>query len=145
MEYIHYGHKNFDIEKFDAIKNYEYFSKPQGGLWASRINAEYGWKDWCKGENFTACEQNNSFKFTLSADANILEIHKSEDLEGLPKLQSKQMPVLASRHLDFEQLVRDGYDGVELFLSDDQRLYWDLYGWDCDSIVIFNPNCIITL
>ena len=43
---------------------------------------------------------------------------------------------------DFEKLVSDGVDAIEFFISDDNKLYWDLYGWDCDSILIMNPNII---
>ena len=39
MRYIHYGCTSFDKLKFQEIK---------GGLWASPIDAEYGWKDWCE-------------------------------------------------------------------------------------------------
>ena len=38
--YIHYGSKQFDISKFEPIRNW--WNKPHGGLWASPVNAEYG-------------------------------------------------------------------------------------------------------
>ena len=30
------------------------WNKPYGGLWASDINAKYGWKSWCEDENFVS-------------------------------------------------------------------------------------------
>ena len=43
---------------------------------------------------------------------------------------------------DFEKLLSDGVDAIELFISDDRELYWSLYGWDCDSILIMNPDVV---
>lgn len=50
MEYIHYGHKHFEVNEFEPIRNRELFPKPFGGFWASPVNAEYGWKDWNEAE-----------------------------------------------------------------------------------------------
>ena len=33
--------------------------------------------------------------------------------------------------------MADGYVGMEISISDYFRIYDELYGWDCDSIVIF--------
>ena len=43
--------------------------------------------------------------------------------------------------LDFEKLSKE-YDAIEVFISKDEQLYWDLYGWDCDSILIMNSDII---
>ena len=51
MKLVHYT----DNEKFEVhpvtIKN-EMWIKPLGGLWCSPIGSEWGWKDWCKENNF---------------------------------------------------------------------------------------------
>lgn len=52
MEYIHYGHKHFEVNEFEPIRNRELFPKPFGGFLASPVNAEYGWKDWNEAEHF---------------------------------------------------------------------------------------------
>ena len=46
--YIHYGSDKFDINKFLPIINQDYdWTKPkQGGIWASPIDAEFGWEQW---------------------------------------------------------------------------------------------------
>lgn len=140
-EYIHYGSEHFDREKFIPISNNHCWTKPFGGLWASRVDTEYGWRDWCEKEEFDCCNFSLYFKFRLKPEANILEIHSGEDLEKLPKLIS----IAGTDFIfpNFEALRDQGYDGVELFLSEDYSgLYWKLYGWDCDSIVIFNPDVI---
>lgn len=138
--YVHYGHKQFLKNRFREIRNIE-FVKPEGGLWASDVNAEYGWREWCEDETFLLCSEENAFYFELAADANILHIRKKEDLEDLPK-QKTEFEYVTRNILDFEALKEAGVDGIELHLSEDHRLYWELYGWDCDSILIMNPDIV---
>lgn len=144
VEYVHYGHKEFSKELFQPIKNREMFSKPTGGFWASRVNALYGWKDWCKDNDFWDCREDNCFRFFLSENANVLTINSVDDLKGLPKAK-QPIPVESSlwdNYLDFEQLLLNGIDAVEVNISSDRNLYMVLYGWDCDSILIMNPDII---
>ena len=35
------------------------------------------------------------------------------------------------------------YDAVEVSISNDFDLYYQLYGWDCESIVIMNPDIVV--
>ena len=136
-QYIHYGHKHFDINLFCPISNREISIKPFGGLWASRIDAEYGWKELNDREHFKKCEKENSFTFYLSDDARILTINSMDDLEDLPHLEND----FFFGTLDFEKLL-NSYDAIEVNISSDRRLYWYLYGWDCDSILVMNPEVI---
>ena len=136
--YIHYGDKLFDNKKFIEIKN-DNWVKPYGGLWASDINAKFGWKDWCKQENFRECNINNSFTFKIKDNAKILVIDSKEKLLELPKEDTRYE--YSWVNLDFEKIKKE-YDAIEVLISSDHRLYWDLYGWDCDSILIMNPECI---
>lgn len=149
-KYIHYGHSSFNHDLFCEIKNRELFVKPWGGLWASDVDAEYGWKDWCVSQNFYVERLNEHFIFTLSDDAKVLHIYDVKQLEELPQLiEDFDLYVC----LDFEQLLADGWDVIELHLSEEKvdfddwfnrrGLYFDLYGWDCDSILIMNPEVII--
>ena len=50
--YIHYGSKKFDTERFTPIQNCYPRNKPIGGLWASEVDAQFGWKTWCEGEQY---------------------------------------------------------------------------------------------
>lgn len=139
--YIHYGHKHFVSNDFVEIKN-NMWNKPIGGLWASDINAEYGWKNWCKDEEFCECNEENSFCFKLKEKSRILTITSHNDLSQLP-LESGVHEYINRLCLwiDFEKLARE-YDAIEVLISEDSRLYYDLYGWDCDSILILNKDCI---
>ena len=144
VEYIHYGHTEFSKELFQSIKNREMFTKPTGGFWASRLNSLYGWKDWCKNNDFGECVEDNSFRFFITESANILTINKADDLKELPKVK-QPVPIIGTlrdNYLDFEKLLSQGIDGIEVNISSDRNLYMTLYGWDCDSILIMNPNII---
>ena len=139
--YIHYGHNVFDKDKFVKPKNRQLHNKPLGGLWASKINATFGWKDWCKEEDFCECSEDNSFLFKISENANILYINCVEDVKKLPD-QKTDLSLTCLKTVDFEQLIANRIDAIEFNLSNDWGLYMALYGWDCDSTVILNPDVI---
>lgn len=140
--YIHYGHATFDPSLFKPIQNEQCWVKPRGGLWASSIDAKLGWKDWCEREEFRECIEENSFRFTLP-EANIFVIDSVEKLKGLPTISDPIWEPIGTL-IDFEKCIELGYDAIELSLSTDRRLYWQLYGWDCDSILVMNPDKIKT-
>lgn len=139
MEYIHYGHKHFELNEFEPIRNIELFPKPLGGFWASPVDAEYGWKDWNEAEQFRECAEENSFKFQLKQSAKVLYIKTVDDLSGLPKAQDGFGDLVI---LDFEKLAEQ-YDAIEVTIGFDRDLYYALYGWDCDSILIMDPDVVI--
>ena len=136
--YIHYGHKSFDKNRFIKIEN-KLGVKPKGGFWASNVNAYNGWRDWCESNDYRECAEENSFKFTLSEDAKVCIVNSKQDLENLPKQPISERS--SWEIIDFEKL-KETYDAIEINISKDYELYYLLYGWDCDSILIMNPNII---
>lgn len=142
-EYRHYGHTAFDKDAFVKIRNICCSTKPEGGLWASGVEAKYGWKAWCSTSDFRECKEENSFTFTLAENAKVLHIASADDLELLPVVEDKitfNFPLWV--FLNFEELSKT-YDAIEVSLSSDARLCERLSNWDCDSILIMNPNVII--
>lgn len=142
-EYIHYGHKFFNKNAFRPIKNIPMFVKPDGGLWACRKGTKVSWKDFCKNEISITIKDNNHFCFRLSDDANVLKIDSIGMLDKLPKAEYPFSSILQWTFLDFEELQK-GYDAIEVLISKERALYDALYGWDIDSILIMNPEIIIT-
>lgn len=150
-KYIHYGHVEFDKGiMFVPIENVEYFTKPRGGFWASPVDSQYGWKEWCESNNFCTSRLCKSVTFALSDNAKVFHIRSVDDLENLPR-QNLELDVGVDMvYLDFERMADLGYDAVELHLSEElpdshgflDGLYWKLYGWDCDSILIMNPDVV---
>lgn len=148
MRYIHYGADKYEPGKFKPIVNCNYdWTKPRsGGLWASPVDAEWGWKQWCSSEDFETERLVSSFTFTLSPEARVCHVRTINDLRKLPKRQH----MINSMYylIDFEKAMQE-YDAIELHLSEDigdsweGSLYFKLYGWDCDSILIMNPEVIV--
>ena len=137
--YIHYGSDVYNTP--DAIQNRELFTKPRGGLWASRRDDDCNtWKTWCECEKFRLDKLNYSFEFTLKDSAKVLELNDVEQLNDLPKLKPwNKNDQYDDCLLDFEKLATE-YDAIELRNICD--FYWPLYGWDCNSILIMNPDIV---
>lgn len=142
MAYIHYGSPQFSLDRFDQPWNIRSWNKPGGGLWASDEAAKYGWKDWCIAEDFRECTDENAFRFELAPSANILCLDSVATVGKLP-LQENEYSGLCCKAIDFEKLVSDGVDVIDFKLSTDPRLYWSMYGWDCDCILVLNPAVVI--
>ena len=149
--YIHYGSTKFDPGKNFPISNRECWMKPKRGLWASRKDATYGWKDWCQREKFRICDIANSFEFVMKDEIKIFTISNTVQLYSLPGI--KEPLIHPSYYLiDFEKCLRLGIDAIELcWYGDEYRdvasgnLYEELYGWDCGSMVVLNPDAVIPL
>ena len=148
-EYIHYGSAKFEMGKFLPVKNAEFgFTKPErGGLLASPVGAKYGWKEWNEDNHFTHCDEAISFRFSLKPSARVLHLRCAGDLDKVPELDTKLHT--SSFKPDFEALSKT-YDAIELHLSDEpasaaweRSLYWALYGWDCDSILVLHGDVIV--
>jgi hypothetical protein len=135
---IHYGDSSFDLGKFSSPKNnsFGWERKPFGGLWASPVDSQDGWKEWCISEEFHTELLEVSFEFIV--DGNVAIIDSLDDLMKLPLNRYSS--------IDFEKLLEDGVDAI--WLTDngqwDTRLSTpaDLYGWDCESVLVLNPRCI---
>ena len=141
--YIHYGSTAFIEKSWEPICN-ENWIKPYGGLWASAIDAPYGWKDWNETSNYMKCEEENSFKFKLKPEAKLLVIDSVNALKRLHKLQYTVTTLVRDTYfLNFERLLADGYDVIDFQLSKDHELYWLMYGWDCDSILVMNKDALV--
>ena len=146
--YIHYGSDKFEKELFMSIVNRNMINKPVGGLWASDIKADQPWEKWCIDNDFRIDKLDKNFKFTLDDSANIVEWTAKADLKQVPTQDlSGYLPEYLFDTMgvvpDFEKMVEDGVDAIKLNLSKgDYELYYELYGWDCDSILIMNPDII---
>lgn len=106
------------------------------------------------------------FRFQLKPDANVLILRDPSDLIPLPKIkpwqpkdytgilslpkgQTPSMQQLEELYkpnpcfLDYEKMAAEGVDAIELQNSYQFRDGLDT--WDCDCIIIFNPDVIEVL
>jgi len=139
-EYTHFGAKAFDPSRFEPIRN-DNWVKPRGGLWASPMNAAYGWNAWCKDQQFREYAPDDNFTFTLKPGSYVLRLRHVDDLEHLPKTHLHRSPT-STAMLDFEELARIGVDAIDVDISHGGGLYMALYGWDCDTLLVLNPDAI---
>lgn len=137
-KFIHMGCNHFDKFRFKPISNRKGWIKPDGGLWASPEGSPYDWEQWVIENNFVY-DLNSWFMFELKQNAKVLEITNSKQLKELPKCEIDLQYIWIA--LDFEKLANE-YDAMLVMISSDSQLYWDLYGWDCDTLLVFNPDVI---
>lgn len=145
QKYIHYGADTFERSAFKHVVNINYFNKPKGGLWASRVDDECGWKNWCECEEFRLERLEYAFTFTLKESANVVEIETSTDIVcKLPLCETlkSECPSCERYYIDFEDCIKRGIDAIEII--DIGEVYWSLYGWDVNCILILNPDIIVT-
>lgn len=160
--FIHYGTAVFDPTRFKEVKNRSEFIVnkpiPHTGFWATLYQSPdmNSWKDWCEGNNFYTEKLKDFFTFFLKEDAKILEIQTQNDVDKFVRSKYQQKPVGYERrfyykdqeypdaHPDFEMLSKD-FDAmyVKEFGNVNSGTHWQFYGWDCDSLLIFNPQIIV--
>lgn len=142
-KYIHYGHDWFIPEYFVQPSNDAGFTKPRGGLWASPVDSDFGWADWCEFEDYNTKSLKKSFTFELTDDANVLLIEDRADYMICPHVTVDETCWLRWPPIDFEELLRQGVDAVEVRFGKDFVLPQIMRWWDCDSIVVLNPDVIV--
>lgn len=151
--YIHYGSDHFNKEMFIVPVNGDWGSKPvpHTGLWASPIDSDFGWMEWCIDADFNLDKLLTHFKFTLSDRAKVLFVNKLSDVDNYVSMPDELNIMFRSNstssllyNLDFEQMIKDGYDAIELSHEDNYaEIHFSLFNtWDCDSILILNPDII---
>ncbi len=96
----------------------------------------------CKDNEFGDCKEDKSFKLKFHSESKIIIIDSFNDLNMLPRSENK---LRLSESLDFELLstIADA-----IWLTDKGQsatrhsMPISLYGWDCESILIMNKNCV---
>lgn len=142
IECITYGCSNtFDKDKFDPIKNRDHM-KPYGGLWASPIATDYGWKDWCELTSYRSLDT----QFTFLCEGRILKIDDIHDLSQIYWRKLCRVTWISEYVPDYEKMAVAGIDAIWLTKNGQDVSRFsepcNLYGWDCECILIMNPNII---
>ena len=173
--YIHYGSDFFYPSRALPARNSDSIPKPADGtgFWGSREDGTYedgtliyGWKEWCRDSKTNPELLKRSFRFRLSDGARLLVLQEPSDLLPLPKtapwelkdtsaslnLSDGEFPSLDQIfeqyrrnpcYLDYEKMMEEGVDAIELRNS---HLFGRfLTGWDCDCVVVLNPDVIVPM
>jgi len=133
----HYGNTRYKRDLIKPICDVPFRNKPSGGLWTSPVGSEYGWSDWSKDNEYGDL----SSHFDLIFKGTIFEIDSLDDMNNLPWIESDRTPFVS-----FEPLVFMGYDAIHLTVKGEAETRFthpkDLYGWDCETVLIMNPDAI---
>ena len=153
MNLISLGIDEIRKDQFKVVKNSRRSNKPNGGLWTSPIDSKYGWYDFVVGEQFR-CDHylNKMVLITLKPDAKILKISSAIDFDCCPYINENLIfghDIFSKfRRIDFETLSMY-YDGIWITLEamedlEERHKYvmGDLYGWDVETVLLFNLDCI---
>lgn len=142
--FAHYGHERFVKELFCPVVNEPGWIKPAfgTGFYASDVDSEYGWKQWVEDEQFHLDKYLSSFfLFKVKEDARIFHLRTLEDMCNAPEAPN---PFGLKGHylIDFEKLSQY-YDAIDYYET--SELHYPLYGWDCDTLLVMNPDIIIPI
>ena len=142
--FVHYGHDRFVKELFRPVTNEPRWVKPAfgTGFYASDADAEYGWKEWIEDEHFHLDKYlTHFFMFKLKEDAKIFHLRTLDEMCSAPEAPNPSG--IRGRYLiDFEKLAQY-YDAVDYYET--IELHYPLYGWDCDTLLVMNPDIIIPM
>ena len=151
--YVHYGDAAFAREKFESIENKDFSNKPDGGLWASSCEVENSWSIWCEENDFRRTNTYKCFYFKIADTAKVLRI---ESLEDCKELTLQPVGYLHEEYkdtnykvIDYRACMQRGIDAIEYKYDiasqseDFEEIDTIMWGWDCDSILILNPDIIV--
>lgn len=149
--YVVFGSDHFDRSMFVPITNESYpWVKPRGGMWSSPVNSEITWEAWCLDNRFGIEKLGKQFRFILADGSRVLKISSNKDLDdlysrGYKRSDFDQYPYLHDDqyYLDFEKILADGYDAIQVTITNET--YWSLYGWDCDTLLVLNPDSVVEI
>lgn len=162
MEYISINKKDLSKDNFLPIVNEGGFCKPDGGLWASEFNNNLSdWIDWLNSwvdadvedsdiRKLANVKVGDSIIFTLKNNAKIYVIDSYNDLLNIIEKYKIEYENIRINHvfINFEAMSKE-YDGIKLTktgcdITSNIFLNPNLNGWDCESILLFNLECIDT-
>lgn len=148
IKFLTIGIKSIDKDKFIEPKNNN-FVKPTGGLWASPYTPGNmcisPWYEWCSYE-MPHWIENHGVVFELKDNAKVLVINSKEDLKKTFEKYKYDSDIAIFQILDFEKIAQD-YDCIYLTARGEMvtRFSHDytLYGWDVESLLVLNIDCVI--
>lgn len=139
---VHFGASKFQPELLRKPINE--WVKPRGGLWTSPVGSDYGWEKWCRSEGFRIESLNECFFLKFKSNSKIAIIDSLDDLLKLPRFNRGE-GFYGRVYLDFE-IISNKFDAIWLTVKGQSETRFsspmNLYGWDCESILVFNPESI---
>jgi hypothetical protein len=141
-------HHSRDPLAFDPTRTYDQtetrgWGKPRG-LWLSD-DSDFGWKEWCEGEEWNLHGLASQQDFTLAPGANVLHIATAAELIAFDAEYSVPLYPESryTRHPEWARVV-EKYDGILITpLQYEMRFDLTWYaGWDCASGCFWNLSAL---
>ena len=136
--------KLYDIPEVSASRMR---NKPYGGLWASPIDSNYGWRDFCMYDTFNVESLKQHFIFRLKPTAKIYILNNENDIAMISNLKN----YWGYNTMNFDMLKEEGYDGIFATINAIRKCKYylpnwphtkGLETWDAESICIFNEDVV---
>lgn len=148
MRLISYGLGNeYRPELWKPVQNRDH-NKPKGGLWASPVGCEWGWKEWCEAEDWGDLSTSFEFEFT----GQTLVINSQKEAEAMPWRSlgwATSLSQFRYQFPDFEHMAREGIEAIHLTDRGQEETRFSmlgyglgLYGWDCESVLVMRREGI---
>lgn len=136
-------------EIFVPVKNRLGLNKPHGGLWSCPYtpNSKYisKWHEFCM-EQFDSGLRHKAVLFDFKPDTRIYTVNSLRDLNELYiSYKRKDSEYSFLQTLDFEELSKY-FDVMHLTSKGESETRFSdptLYGWDVESCLILNFDCIV--
>lgn len=144
-------------EQIMPICNQDMFCKPEGGLWTSPYwrgeKFLSDWHEWCTEQYFLDYSNQPCSIISFKSDVRIYKIDCHDDavalLANYKYEGSFDIPLFGNQnHLDYKKMSQD-FDAIYLTNRGELDTRWrtrsnevSLYGWDVETVFIFNPECI---
>ncbi|PKR82397.1 hypothetical protein [Heyndrickxia camelliae] len=134
--YIHpwYKEDEFSLKKVEPIENY--LSKPNGGLWTSSYNPDFG-SAWLKSGYVEIKNGIEGYLINVSNDAKVLYV---DTLEKAKEVAKKYYlgSFLTTDIFDFEKMSKE-YDGINVSNGGLLKIspFWE---WNIESTLWFNVS-----
>ena len=152
-KWITVGIERIHEKFFKPVRNQIGINKPLGGLWSSPLiediegNMTSAWREW-SSENM-ALNYRIATVFALKESANIFIIDSQDDLIRLfREVGELSSPFTMFKYLNYEKAA-EKYDGIYLTQEGQWSTHlpmhnteYNLYGYDVESLVLFNMECI---
>jgi len=135
MECIHYtSNPAWELQPITVANGSH--TKPFGALWASPAGSGRSWSQWCRESDFRI----DTLAVRVSLDISLENAIVIDTKDDLYKLDWRQDGLY--RYPDWENMANRGVDVVYLTSNGLDSTTFELYGWDCESVVVLNSQAV---
>ena len=111
-------------------------TKPWGALWTSPAGSSHSWAEWCQDNGHRL----NKLAVVVTLDVSLERALVIDSQADLLKMDWRQDGRYS--YPDWESMANRGVDVVHLTANGLNATRYELYGWDCESVVVLNSQAV---